>query len=196
MTDGPSPWLERFVPLSREEIARRCERAPQRIEIGDCDVETGCLRLTGALERVFTATDQVVAIVERLYLRAKAHVASAYTDQRSFSERAFSVQMPPRFIPPIYLTGLAGTGKTELVSALQRIMPEDGYVDLDGGCRRLPTSSMWRVALSGVATARAVFRELLGRYRADLPAHSDALAEVCRHYAYTRGVSLLVVDEW
>lgn len=197
MTPAENPWVTRFVAWERDGMAARCKRLPDRIDLTHCDVELGTVLLTDALTELFVPTDQVLAIMEQLYRRARAHSVTHYSDHHSYLRKCYSGDpMSPKYIAPIYFTGLAGTGKSELISALQRVMPVDEVIALDTYHPSIPMTSMWRVSMPGSATSRRVYEMLLSGYGRKLPRRSDDLADLCRHQAYAMGVSLLVVDEF
>jgi hypothetical protein len=197
MTPTENLWVNRFVAWERDGMADRCRRLPDTIDLTGCDVELGSVLLTDALTELFVPTEQVLAIIEQLYRRARAHSVTLYGDRQSYLRHCYGEHpMPPKYIAPIYLTGLAGTGKSELISALQRVMPRDQVIALDDYHPSIPMHSLWRVRMPSSATSRHVYQLLLSGHDRKLPRRADDLADLCRHQAYVLGISLLVIDEF
>lgn len=192
-----NPWVERFAPWNRETLPQLCETVPEAVALDDCDTELACVRLEQALARVFVVTGKTADVLERLYLRARAHSVVSYHDRRSFLERCYAEQtQEPRLIQPMFLTGYAGTGKSCLIDALQRVLPQDSLLEVDEHHKGFPLCAMWRVAIGGNETPSSALRKLLAGCEHTLPRRSTELAALCRYHVHMRGISLIVADEF
>lgn len=76
------------------------------------------------LNEMFFPSAQCVAILFEWMTHAIEHCREHYRDRIDFSAKLFGDDAPfPPFMFPICLTGLAGTGKSQLLNAFARLMP-------------------------------------------------------------------------
>lgn len=216
-----SPWCERYGRLTEESEVRRLSRYTPLPIIGlrNAPVDLACRQLREAFESLFIPTDQTTKILCDLVGVAQSHAAACYPNRKAFLAGAYSQEKPlPKFAQVSCLTGLAGLGKSKLINALKRILPEDSKVVVDGNHPPIDLVSGWYLDVLAKTTPTQMFKALLGLneedHSEDLHALGSSINEAnktsklaiggnvsdlikrARARAYKTGVSILVVDEF
>lgn len=194
MTDSlENPWVARFTPqLKWDEIRRKVEVQPRLF--------TECERLPPVqasrefkkrLEEVFFPSAQCLEILSEWMGLAFEHSQSHYHGLREFSAAVYGEDVPfPAFSFPMCLTGLAGTGKSQLLKALKRLMPPDTTITAEDKTKfRLESHRVLTVQAKGSATDILV--ALTGQ-----KSGTRELTGIARKRAYRDGWALLGVDEF
>lgn len=158
-----SPWAKRFVDLDNKTIETRTEFSPDPVVLHrSMSAGTAAETLRGTLESVFVATPPCMRIIRQIVDVAVAYSRANFpeVDTRAFISRLYnfdgSVQPAPR--PAICLTGLAGCGKSALLKALMRLLP-DAQCDVHPG-QPLPLRSFLYLAVRAHDTEAAIFNSL------------------------------------
>lgn len=127
MTDSlDNPWVARFAGLlDPGEIRRRVEVRPRPFaDARRMSPVQASRELSTRLNEMFYPSAQCVAILLEWMSHAIEHCREHYRDRIDFSAKLFGDDAPfPPFMFPICLTGLAGTGKSQLLIAFARLMP-------------------------------------------------------------------------
>ncbi|WP_147375693.1 hypothetical protein [Noviherbaspirillum cavernae] len=190
----PSYWANRFEALLDTEALkqRAMVTAPPLTNLASLPTELACHQLEAALATVFYPTTQCVSILKRLIGVAYAHCLAQYPDGKTFLQGLYAPDAPfPDFSPPICLTGLAGTGKTELIKAFCRIYGNDGQVMVDESHSPFPIKGPWMITVHARSSPMDIFSSLIqtkGRL-------ADLIIK-CRRLAYRDGVPFLIGDEF
>lgn len=189
-----SPWIDRFLPvLDKEEIKRRALRSAVPLSaLHELPTDSACRALTDAMQLVFHPTTQIVDILHQLVSRAYGHCLLLYPDIQSFTGNVYRQDSPlPQFASPACITGLAGVGKSCLASALERVLPSDGYVACPPESSKFPMRSLWRVDVQ----VRSSLKDMLAPLGGSEGSLGDQL-KTARKRAYRDGVALLLADEF
>lgn len=189
-----NPWAARFEPLLEKEIIKQRAQViiSPLIGLRDMSTELACVRLEKALKTVFYPTTQCVDVLHRFVDMAYAHCLNAYQGNREFLAGIYAKKSPlTEFSSPLLFTGLAGTGKTELKKASQRILFDEGQVTVDREHSPFPLRHPWYVSIHARSNPLDVLREL-----AQSDKGSADLVEKCKKIAFRDGISFLVADEF
>ena len=212
-----NPWAERFMELqSHDEIRRRSQSIPPPLPgLNKLEIETACKKLESAFKSLFIPTEQTVSIMADLLGLALAHSASTYISKKEFMAGLYAASCPlPEMFFPICLTGLAGVGKTQVLTAARRMISDPMEVKADPGHSPFPLRPAWHLSVRDRMTVSGILLHLLGEENAekydDLEESTSATSRArhtnrkdislllrrCRRIAYKSGISLLIADEF
>lgn len=194
MTNSPENlWAERFIPLlNMEEIRRRVEVKPRLFaDYEQMSAVEATKELEKRFKEAFFPSKQCVDILFEWIGLALQHCRQHYHGQKEFSGAVHGKEVPlPDFIFPMCLTGLAGTGKSQLLKALGRLMPKkSSFTGIDNTKFSLESHRVLTVKVKGSATV--ILESLTG--------HNGGISEltsVARKQAYRDGWALLGIDEF
>jgi len=156
MTRSDNLWLERFSPIisNRDEIRKRAlVKAETILDLDVTPVEQATETLKRGLERVHHVSSQELELLLMFVQRGHAYSQIAYPDEITFVGRLQSESLDLGSFDPTCLSGLAGTGKTALFGALQRVLPSDSSFQL---------GAEFRQSFELVASSRIVVRSKSG----------------------------------
>lgn len=194
MEPDVNPWAARFESLLDVETLK--ERATVTVSplanLPSMPVELAAKLLEDALKATFYPTTQCLAVLLRLVGVAHAHCVTTYPDPRTFLGGVYAEHAPlPDFSMPICLTGLAGTGKTEILNAFSRIQQSDSEVRIDAHHSPFPLRTSWSVTIQARSSPKDVLRNL-----AQAEGTPSELIEKCRKLAFRDGIPCLTADEF
>lgn len=195
-----NPWIARFSGLTElDEIERRAYIPAQPIyDLVQSPTDTAVELLRKGLEKIYVPTQQHCEILKRLVEIALAHAISVYTDRRSILEVAYKDTFKSSPQPAICLIGLAGVGKSSLVTALSRVLPGDNFIDIDDSHRGFPLKSVLQIE---VGTRRGLGSILTQLCAENFPMEgcakkNEEAVQLLAKKAYLSGISLLTADEF
>lgn len=196
MTRTANPWAERFAPLlDAEEVFRRAEvKPPTLLNLNAKPLEAACKELEGALSEVFYPTAQCVDLLMEWAGQAHAHCLTYYPSRRDILSGVYDTESAsplPGFSCPTCLGGLAGTGKSQLFQAFERILPPPDSLYIDDHHSHFPLVAAWIRQLQNCKSAQQVPAVLAGMR----PSGKSAL-DMARRRAFRDGVAFLGVDEF
>jgi energy-coupling factor transporter ATP-binding protein EcfA2 len=120
-----------------------------------------------------------------------AHSLAMYGTPRDFVKGVYQQESPlPGFCFPWCLTGLAGVGKSALLSALARLMPQPSTVTAVDGTE-FPLVSYRAITVRACSTSRDILTQLAQR-----EGSVRQLSEFLRRIAYRDGWALVSQDEF
>jgi len=187
-----NPWVERFIPLlNKDEIRRKVEVKPRPlIEYEQLSPFDATKELVERFKEVFLPSKQCVEILHEWVALALEHCRRHYHGQRRFLESLYDKEVPlPDFSFPMCLTGLAGSGKSQVLKALGRLMPErSSFTGIDNTTFRLESHRVLIVKVKGSAS---VILESLTGQSGDI----SELTKVGRKQSYRDGWALFGIDE-
>lgn len=189
-----SEWAKRFDPLLDEAVIK--ERATCRgemlFDLGRFDEIDARERLERELQKVFIPNRQCIRILRDLVLKARAHARLHYPDAPYFLRHIYAEHEPLADISlPMCLTGLAGTGKSELAKALMRVLPEDAPIFVDENHQGFQSKPAWSITINTMNSFREALATLSG-----CSAKDPRLLAVCRQQAYRDAVAIIAADEF
>lgn len=190
-----SYWASRFEALlDAEELKRRAlVTVPPLTNLSSFPVELACHQLEAALQTVFYPTEQCITILKRLVGVAHAHCVAKYPDGKTFLNGLYAQDAPlPSFSSPICLTGLAGTGKSELINAFCRICVNDEQqILVDESHSPFPVKGPWKITVQACSSPLEVLCSLT-----QVKGSLVDLIRKCRRLAYRDGIPCLIGDEF
>ncbi|WCM23629.1 hypothetical protein NDK50_22480 [Paraburkholderia bryophila] len=212
-----TPWAKRFVDLDDKTIAARTKFSPEPVVLlRSMSAGTAAETLLRVLESIFVATPPSIRVIRRILDVAAAYSRAIFPefDARAFMSQLYhfdeSVQPAPR--PAICLTGLAGIGKSALLKALTRLLP-DTECNVHPG-HPLPLRSFLYLEVKEHDTEAAIFNSLReSAVRWSDPAHTaqaspasgtvrkkrvgsvSAAMPVAQRGVFRDGVSAILLDE-
>lgn len=190
-----SPWSGRFEPLiSDEEIVRRARvELPSLIDLRNMSVEQACAQLNGYFDKIYVPTEQGVSILRQLLQVAHAHCTMKYGSDLDFARHVHEQSAPlPNMFPPFCLSGLPGVGKSVLMDAFRRILPERSVIRNTACDTDFPLVASWSIQINANASPVAMLSALSGLAES---AVGDLLKRA-RNRAYRDGVSFSIADEF
>lgn len=188
-----SHWCERFRSLDDVENLRDkvIVRGPVLNDLHNLPLEEASRQLSQAFRTVFYPTNQCLSILSRLIAISTSHCAIIYPDTKSFIRGIYAETPPlPEFSSPLYLTGLAGIGKTEILRTFQRLLSQNDEVTVDASHPPFRIQPPWLVTVQSRSSARDVLTALAGQ-----DGKLYELVRRCRKLAYRDGIPFLVADE-
>ncbi len=188
-----NPWVERFIPLlNRDEIKRKVEVRPRLFaDYWQLSPVEATKELEKRLREIFFPSQQCIEILHEWVGLALEHCRNQYRGQKEFLAALYEKEVPlPDFNFPMCLTGLAGSGKSQLLKALGRLMPESAFfTGIDNTNFRLESHRVLTVKVKGSATA--ILQSLTGQNGGMLE-----LTNVARKQSYRVGWAFLGIDEF
>lgn len=188
-----SPWIGHFEPLLNTETIR--QRAAVTVSpitgLASMPLELAYARLEHALKTIFYPTTQCVSVLKRLVGIAYSHCMAVYPNNRAFLCGVYASEPPlEEFVPPICLTGLAGTGKTEILKAFGRLHDCGHSVLVDPDHPLFPVRGSQLVTVKARSSPKDVLRCL-----AQGEGAPTELIISGRKRAYRDGIAMLLTDE-
>jgi len=188
-----SPWAERFVALvDKDEIRRKITVLPRPFtDYQKLPPAQASLEFKARLDEMYFPGAQCVEIIAEWVGLALEHCQRHYREPQSFLAAVYGEEVPLRaFSFPMCLTGLAGTGKSKLLTAFERLMPPDAtFVTNDKTTFRMESHRV--LTVQARASATDILIALTGQN-----GNARMLTGVARKRAYRDGWAFLGVDEF
>ncbi|MFD4838259.1 AAA family ATPase [Achromobacter sp. NPDC058515] len=148
------------------------------------------------LQKLYVPSEAEVELLSQFAGAAYAHCVKAYPDRRSYVRRAYGPYSEADFMRPICLTGPAGVGKSALLQALSRVMPEARAIDLGSGHAPANVASSLCIQVRNKATLAEIMTPIfeLGE-AAGVPKRASDILSRAAAAAYKHGVWMLQLDE-
>jgi hypothetical protein len=182
-----SRWAAPFS-IAREHISSFLTRSGKPL-VGIGQLPLGQIRdvVNAALEEVVVLSEDVCDLLFNLLQRPLRYAQTNYSSDRQFIETIYDeCARPLDPVMPICLTGLEGTGKTQIACALERLLRPQHSVSIHGHGRHdiLPFKRL----VFGRQWGHAAITRILGR-----PPGGDP--STLARWLYGNGVCFLAVDE-
>lgn len=196
MTDD-RPWTSRFnISLDDAALRRALRVKISPVEnLGALAPQEAAMRLRVALERTFVATTQIVQIVRYLTETARGYTEISYPNDVSVLNRIYQSDCLESQVqhPAICMMGLAGTGKSQILSAFARLHHRRARVSIPNHSE-LELQCCWTLRLRD----RATLAELLLPNLRNPPENlrSKLVAQRAPSELAAQGVAILLADEF
>lgn len=188
-----NPWVERFIALlDRDEIRRKVEVQPRLFaDYEQLSTVEATKELENRFKEAFFPSEQCIDILYEWVCLVLAHCRNHYRGQREYLAALYDKEVPlPDFNSPMCLTGLAGSGKSQLLKALGRLMPQKSFfTGIDNTKFWLESHRVLTVRVKGSATV--ILESLTGQ-----SGGMSELTNVARKQLYRDGLALLGIDEF
>lgn len=197
--EPPNAWIDRFdATWTDEEIAHRIAvHAVPATNLHERAPSDAAAELQRRLSSIFVPSRQTISIIRRLLGVARAHAACHYPHRQAYLRGINAPECPLRELPALCITGLAGSGKSEIARAVSRLLPTGPTVDPGSGYQPVALEAVWRVTVNERKSLKTLLEQpLLGRLGGLASFKSDAkLCEQAGRLAFQLGVALLIADE-
>lgn len=194
----PLIWTKRYEEALRPGVIKsRGESRGRPLQSHmTLDVEAACKAIQEGMEEVVLVTAQLEAIATTLIQRAKAHAANVYVDPGAVLKLAYDGVDIEGFVTPMFLTGLAGIGKSRLRTVLRRVLPGRRMIQVDAAHPAVPLidfidGNIGR-KVSPSAVVKSLVEEVLGL--GDWKGNAGAVEE-CARVLHLSGACLVGADE-
>lgn len=163
-------------------------------DLSELPLEEACVLLRRGLQRVFIVEGEAKSLLRRLIDVAFAHARTEYTSVREYLRRIYCAEAPSCVNPGgvIVLTGPAGTGKSEVLKALSRILSSCPTEMSFPGHRDFALEPYHLVAAKTLDSAAKIFRAV--GHGVELETKSDPI-KLAAKLRYQRGTCLIGIDE-
>lgn len=202
-------WTARFAKQwADEEMDAVVEVHAVPLDLKTTSADVGAELLRHALERIFLSSNQTRQIHRKLFSIAFAHAMSHFVSEEVFVRGLYSPNSPwgGSDAPAVCLTGLAGSGKTALFVAFQKLLGAPSSVDIEGH-KAIPLVPGWFLSVKDGAALGALLRPCVisdesqrglayGQTSGTEKTRVSDLLKVARRRAWRDGICLLVVDEF
>ncbi len=150
--------------------------------------------LLGAL---YVPTVQELDLLQKLAQTARAHCETTYQSDEKYFKGLYTHydDLPVNFQAPICLTGPAGVGKTSVLLAMRRLLPEPCEIDLGYGHSPVSIHSHWHAQVQERSTVTALLEPLIRAEMDNANKKSKLAVSLSAKIAFKSGVSLFMLDE-
>ena len=193
-----NPWINQYAIFkSPEEIKKKSRiKAVSLRNIEQQVISVACAQLQQGLESVFVPTSQVCEIIQTVGMAAYAHSLKEYPGNKVFLERVYNPPAITNLYVPFLLTGPAGTGKSQLMKAIERLLTKGLTIKTDPS-HVFPLVGAKRVTVN---QRRSINQLLLSLVESEisesgLKIKNSDIAALCPQVLYRSGCSLLMIDE-
>ena len=185
--------MKRFtLPDSDAEITRIIEKRPQAIaNLDSYNVAEACKLIESAMKETYTATAQIVRLIRGVVGVARAYVSLTYSTDDQFRAKCNTENLVP--LEPGFATaliGLGGTGKSQLLRAIKRLLGSDGDAIDVPGLPRYPVEPVWIMTMVTGKSLSSLLEPFVGSGMT-----GTAILKPAAKRAYTNGVGLAILDE-
>jgi len=172
-----NPWHDCFRFLwSDRELDDLIKIPAKPVTLGERSADFDAATLLSAMKRIFTPSSQIRDLIRKIVALGDSYASLNYADQnwilRVMNDPDARADEPP---PTTCLTGLAGCGKSALLSALKRLFDQVVCADLPG-MHGIELRRCWFLSLKNGSSMRNLLGPNLGRKSEHHPGQSDGLA--------------------
>ncbi|WP_235154344.1 AAA family ATPase (plasmid) [Pseudomonas nitroreducens] len=149
--------------------------------------------LSNALKKIYLPNDFSLSLIKELAAKASLHSEQLFSSEKDYITRIYT---PPDVeVAPICLTGLAGVGKTQTISALRKVLPSPTDFECNHFDGKLQLISHWYASARGKAGGRQMLADFVQGSERPGSRNAAKLLIECRRRANRDGVSLLLLEE-
>lgn len=192
-----TPFSSRYDGLSDRQHIIRCATVRPLALLGleTCDMHAAAERLRNQLKRIYIPNEFALSFISEMVESSAWYCAEKYADEPSYFRSIYHPSDAE--VMPICLTGLAGVGKSVLLDALLRVLPEPIPFRPEASSDEIRLVSCWRATARDKSTAKQLLAELVQSGGSEKDCHGTAshLLKVARSYAGKVGLPLILLDE-
>ena len=177
-----------------EEIkAAATTRVAPRSDLGDVPSYLIDSEVRKHLAGLYIPSSEEATLIQKFVGMARAHRARNYVDPKEYFHRLYHRGYQGNdFRAPVCLTGPAGVGKSSLMRAVHRILPQSQEVNLGPQGGRFRASASWFICAQDRSTVSKMLRPFVEAERIDAPKDTtQAVAGII----FKNAVSLIILDE-
>jgi len=150
-------------------------------------------RLEKGLKTIFLPNQFSLNFIKDSFDRARSFSDESFSSDQQYQRRLYNPPEDEAF--PICLTGLAGVGKSQTISALMKVMP--GPATYASAHYHEPhiLISHWYASARGKAGGRQLLDDFLSGGATGVRANASKLLTECRRRINRDGISLIMLEE-
>lgn len=153
----------------------------------------GAEMLADVWKRIYLPNQFSLKFIAEMVGRARLHFDDIFSDEIENRARVYT---PPQVeVTPVCLTGLAGVGKSCLLKALCKVMPEPAEFYSDHFAGQVTLVSYWYASAREKISGKSLLSEFVFSDAKILSGHQRKFLEEARRRAARDGVSLVLLDE-
>lgn len=199
MNSESNPWIDRFAPIANIKAIR--EKTQLRVDplhsLESISAQEAADRMKDAWEATFYPTEGSCQILQEVVHTAASHAARHHPNIKAHIAQSYAGTVDIEPYVPMLLTGPAGTGKTQLRKALERLFPGPSTIAIHDGHGEFPLVSFRSITVRGRNSVASILRPLASP---DVTVSDKALKlanlyDSCAHWQYVCGVCCIAVDE-
>ncbi|UVM05097.1 transposase [Pseudomonas laurylsulfatiphila] len=149
--------------------------------------------LAQALKQIFIPNEFTIAFIHEMVGRAALHSRLLFPSEVQYASRIYDP--PDTEVIPVCLTGLAGVGKSQTITALRKVLP----APVDFTCNHYHGSvslvSHWYASARGKASGKGLLADFITGGKVPTHINVAELLIQCRRRANRDGVSLVLLEE-
>jgi hypothetical protein len=193
-----NPWAARLIHLlDIKEIKRRATNISEPLQAQGKWNHTDIARLRKKLEELFLCSDQFAEILHTLIVASISHYLECFPSEsevvkKLYNEGLFAEGSSSRLTPVYCLTGLAGTGKSALMDAFARILPQPESIDI-GQHKGFQMKGIERIKFGPQSRLTSVLQTLT--HPNDKAHRNIKLIKAVMSNSIRNGIGLILVDE-
>lgn len=198
MKDEENPWRERVQGLNRDRIRTLAKLAPKPLALTDLRTPASFERLVGAhFESFYHVSEAILDVLDLLCGRAVDACLEKYSDVRSYKRQMNGHLKPSDARKVTCITGLAGSGKTELIQALSRVLGASVPLPLNEFFAKPSVIEPFKdLSLKGATTVKQIYALLCPEvFAGSPPTDMKVLVECMYRCLYGDGVLHIALDE-
>lgn len=192
-------WIDRFdTALRDDELVKRITVAGRPATgLHELAPAHAAEELRRRMEAIFIPDDQAIRLIRRVLGVARGHAEHYYPDRQSYLRGINGARPPLSEAPVICVSGLAGTGKSEIAKAMRRFFQDGPTADPGSGYQPVSLESGWHVSVENATSLKSLLEQpVRGRLYGLRSFNSDAaLREMASRLAFRHGASFLIADE-
>lgn len=199
MNSKSNPWVDRFGPIANIKTIR--EKTQLRVDplyaLESISAQEAADRIKDAWEGTFYPTERSCEIMQEAVHTAASHAARHHPNSKAHITQCYAGAVDIEPYVPMLLNGLAGTGKTQLRKAIERLFPSPSTIGINDGHGEFPLVSLRSITVRGRSSVESILRPLASPavIASDKAPKLANLYESCAHWQYVCGVSCISVDE-
>lgn len=199
MNSKSNPWVNRFDPIASIEAIR--EKTQLRVDpllgLESMSAQEAADRIKDALKGTFYPTKRSCQIMQVAVHTAASHATRHHPNSKVHLAQCYAEKLDIEPYVPMLLTGLAGTGKSHLRKAIERLFPEPSSITIHEGHGEFPLVSLQSITVQGRNSVPAILRMLASPDVIDSEKTPQLtnLYDSCAQRQYLCGVCCIVVDE-